>query len=185
MTAPRFRSDMPIDDTGGRTDERLAADADTEGVTWTDELATVTRLVRELGPVVVNVGHGRDRDSILRARAFLHGWAEHGGHIGAVVSWPPSAASWLRPAARLARGADTWVIADQPGGWAGIGPRLAATGRWRADRTVAFSGLADPTLPSLAGVPATDGLRGATHDGRIWQLRGTWLRISRTPRPDR
>ncbi|HEY2205972.1 MAG TPA: hypothetical protein VGH99_15980 [Pseudonocardia sp.] len=94
------------------------------------ELATVLRLVRELAPGVVNLGHGRAPGSVARARAFERAWRERGGHLGIVVSWPATAASWLRPATRLARGADTWVVADDPAGWTGIGPRLAGTGAW-------------------------------------------------------
>ncbi|GAA1839826.1 hypothetical protein GCM10009836_18780 [Pseudonocardia ailaonensis] len=145
----------------------------TEGLV---ELDAVLRLLGRLEGGVVNVGHGRDRTSVRRARAFVDAWAARGGLIGAVVSWPPSAASWLRPAERLAAGADLWVVADTPAGWAGIGPRLAATASWRADRTVAFPGLDDPTLPRLAGRAAVAGLSGVTHDGRTWSHDGQWLR---------
>jgi hypothetical protein len=143
-----------------------------------DGLATVLRLVRELEPGVVNVGHGRDDACTARARAFADAWTEQGGHLGAIVSWPSAAASWLRQADRLATGADTWVIADTPTGWAGIGPRLLDTGRWSPRRTVAFPGVDDPTL---AGRAETHGLRGATRDGRVWHIDGPWLRIGDGP----
>jgi hypothetical protein len=148
------------------------------------ELATVLRLVRELAPGVVNLGHGRAPGSVARARAFERAWRERGGHLGIVVSWPATAASWLRPATRLARGADTWVVADDPAGWTGIGPRLAGTGAWWPARTVAFAGLCDPRLPLLAGPAPTDGLRGATRDGHVWRIAGGWLRTG-TPDTDR
>ena len=70
------------------------------------------------------------------------------------------------------------TVPDTPAGWAGIGPRLADTGRWRADRTVAFPGLDDPALPVAAGLPAGTGLRGVTTDGRTWTHDGGWLRIT-------
>jgi hypothetical protein len=148
------------------------------------ELDTVLRLLRGLRPGVVNVGHGRDDTSIARATAFAEAWAETGGTVGAIVSWPPSAASWLRHARRLSADADTWVVADTATGWAGIGPRLADTDLWRADRTVAFPGLDDPSLTRLA---ATEGLRGASTDGGTWHHVHGWLHTSRTtpgqPRP--
>jgi hypothetical protein len=143
------------------------------------ETAAVLALVRRLRPGSVNVGHGRDPASIVRAEAFAGAWTDLGGDIGVVVSWPATAASWLRQARRLAAGADTWVVADTPSGWAGIGPRLAATGLWRADRTVAFPGLDDPALSRVAGPAATEGLRGVSADGCTWQHTNGWLRTGR------
>lgn len=66
------------------------------------DLATVLTLVEGLRPGVVNVGHGHDPASRARARAFCAAWARRGEQVGAVVSWPAAAASWLRPATRLA-----------------------------------------------------------------------------------
>jgi hypothetical protein len=142
------------------------------------ELDTVLRLVRGLRPGVVNVGHGRDDTSITRVAAFAEAWTETGGTVGAIVSWPASAASWLRQARQLSADADTWVVADTPTGWAGIGPRLAETGLWRADRTVAFPGLDDPSLARLAGPAATEGLHGASTDGGTWHYGHGWLHTS-------
>ena len=135
------------------------------------ELATVLALVEGLRPGIVNVGHGRDPISLARARVFLQAWTRRGEQVGAVVSWPAAAASWLRPATRLADDADTWVVADLPGGWAGVGPRLATTARWDPARTVAFAPLADPDLPRVAGRAATEGIRGATPAGEVWRYR--------------
>lgn len=98
------------------------------------ELSGVLTLVGGLEPRVVNVGHDRKPASLARAQAFLEVWCGSGGQVGAVVSWPQTAASWLRPAIRLADDADTWVVADVPHGWAGLGPRLAATALWDRSR---------------------------------------------------
>ncbi len=136
------------------------------------EVETVVERVRTHRAVLVNVGHGRAPRSIACAGAFIEHWQATGGQIGAVVSWPSVAASWLRPARRLAAGApDAWVIADTIDGWTGIGRRLAATGPWRAWRTVAFGGLADPRLPTLAGFEASEGLSGSLPDGTPWTFR--------------
>lgn len=144
------------------------------------ELTVVNDLLQRLRPGVVNVGHGRDLASCVRAAAFVDAWTRRGGTIGAVVSWPASAASWRRQARRLSADADTWIVADTPSGWAGIGPRLAETGLWRADRTVTFPGLDDPALSRLAGQAATEGLRGVSTDGRTWQHTNGWLRTGRS-----
>lgn len=140
------------------------------------ELSTVVELARSHHATLVNVGHGRDPRSTAGARAFIETWAELGGEIGTVVSWPAVAASWLRPACRLAAGTpDAWIIADEASGWAGIGRRLAATEAWRARRTVGFAMLADPRLPAVAGVDATEGLCGAGPDGTVWAFRNEVL----------
>lgn len=111
------------------------------------ELATVVRLVVEHQAVLVNVGHGHDPHSIACANAFVEVWQAGGGEIGTIVSWPAVAASWLRPACRFAAGApDAWVVADCPTGRTGFGRRLAAAASWRAQRTVAFSWLAEPDV---------------------------------------
>ncbi|KAA2259397.1 hypothetical protein F0L68_20845 [Solihabitans fulvus] len=136
------------------------------------EVMAVVELVRQQRAVLVNVGHGRDPDSVSNASAFVETWQSMGGEVGAVVSWPAVAASWLRPACRFAAGApDAWVVADEVAGWTGFAPRLVATGLWRSARTVAFGSLADPGLPELVGFEATDGLRGARPDGSAWTFR--------------
>ncbi|MEV2272054.1 type 1 periplasmic-binding domain-containing protein [Nonomuraea africana] len=135
----------------------------------TAELTTVVRLASQHHPLLVNVGHGRSAASLERARAFVETWEARGGQVGEVVSWPAEAASWLRPACRMVTGhPDLWVVADEPEGWTGMGRRLVATGVWRPCRTIAFAGLAVPELPALAGEEATEGLRGALADGRMW-----------------
>ena len=164
-----------LDDTTSTTG---SADVPHDPATLPIELDAVVNLVRGLGDGVVNVGHGRDPASTRRAQAFLDAWTAQDGLLGTVVSWPAHAASWLRQAERLATGADIWVVADTPAGWAGIGPRLAETTRWRADRTVAFPGLDDPRLVISTGRVAVTGLRGVTADGRTWTHDGRWLRIT-------
>jgi hypothetical protein len=166
-----------------RVDVALAAapsgpSPDAEITTLPVELDVVMSLVRQLGDGVVNVGHGRDPASIRRAQAFAKEWAAQGGFLGTIVSWPDTAASWLRQATRLATGGDIWVVADTPTGWSGIGPRLADTARWRVDRTIAFPGLDHPSLPVRAGRAVVAGLRGVTTDGRIWTHDGRWLRVT-------
>jgi hypothetical protein len=148
------------------------------------ELGTVLALLARHRSVLVNVGHGRDEVSVRRARLFVDAWTAADGEIGAVLSWPAVAASWLRPACRFAAGApDAWVIADVASGWTGFGRRLAATGPWRPSRTVAFSGLADPDLPRLAGRDATESLSGALPDGGTWWFGNGLLHVDEVRAP--
>src|SRR5262245_30078121 len=104
------------------------------------ELDTVLAVLARRRAVLVNVGHGRDEDSRRRVASFLDAWD---GEVGAVVSWPADAASWLRPARRFTAGApDAWVVADTATGWAGFGRRVAENPLWEPARTVGFAGLA-------------------------------------------
>src|SRR5262245_47718689 len=119
------------------------------------ELDTVLAVLARRKAGLVNVGHGRDEDSRRRATEVLEAC---GGGVGVVLPWPAAAASWRRPAQRLAAGApDLWVVADTAAGWTGFSARLAETS-WEPARTVAFAGLADPSLPHTAGRAATEGM---------------------------
>ncbi|RSS49908.1 hypothetical protein, partial [Streptomyces sp. WAC06614] len=147
------------------------------------ELDTVLGLLA--GPrsriAAVSVGHGRDRASRAAAEAFGAAWRARGGVVLAVVDWPESAASWLRPARRLtAQVPDAWVVAGAVAGWAQMGRRLRHSTDWDPYRTVAFASLYDPRLPALAGPGVLHGLRGATADGDTWEVSGGWVRSPAT-----
>lgn len=140
------------------------------------EVDAVMRMVIGRHPLLVAVGHGRDSRSAARAATFAERWLAVGGRLTGLVSWPASAASWLRPASRLsAGGPDLWVVADGPAGWAGMAARLLELGRWRPERTIAFGALADPRLPDLCPRGAVDGLSGASADGSQWIFDGDVL----------
>ncbi len=99
----------------------------------------------------ISVGHARDDASRSAANAIIRAWTVHGGGVLGVVDWPEDAASWLRQATRLAVGApDAWVVAGPPLGWAQMGRRLRCSTDWDAERTIAFSSLADIQLIELA-----------------------------------
>ncbi|WP_051343372.1 hypothetical protein [Pseudonocardia spinosispora] len=122
----------------------------------TEDLETALRLVAELEPSVLNIGHGRDPESVARAETLGRAWSDRGGVVGRIVSWPATAASWLRPASRLAGDADAWLIADRPDGWRDIAPRLAATDSWDAARTVLWLTALQPTRADRCSVEVTD-----------------------------
>ena len=94
-----------------------------------------------------------------------------GGMVLDVVSYPPDAASWLRPARRLARAQpDAWVIADNPAGCAQLARRLAGEPGWAAARTLGFASVASVDLVDLAGPGLLDGMTGATPAGGTWRI---------------
>ncbi|WP_405498979.1 hypothetical protein OG501_00615 [Streptomyces niveus] len=126
----------------------------------------------------VAVGHSRDEASRAAATAFADAWTARGGGILAVVDWPESAASWLRPARRLTAGLpDAWVVAATPLGFAQLARRLRHSTAWDPARTVAFASLLDSRVPALAGPDTVRGLRGATADGGTWDIRGGWVTV--------
>ncbi|MPY93458.1 MAG: hypothetical protein GEV08_10445 [Acidimicrobiia bacterium] len=145
----------------------------------------------ELGATVVSVGHGRDPRSRASAARFVEAWRGLGRldereafarDVDAVVDWPATAASWLRPAQRLVAGApDAWVVADTPASWAPMARRLRLSTSWAPARTVCFPALATPALPELAGHDATEGLRGVGTDGTRWQFTDGALAWHATP----
>jgi hypothetical protein len=151
----------------------------TEPVPHTEaELATVLRLLARLdrAPVTtVAVGHSRDAASLAAAQAFIAAW-DRRGEISTVVSWPESAASWLRPATRLTTpGPDAWVFAAAPLGLAQLTRRLRHNTEWDPRRTVGFSSLADPRLPAVAGSDTLHGMIGATATGDVWAIHHEWI----------
>ena len=85
----------------------------------------------------ISLGHGRDTESSAWARAFAARWRDAGGELDAIVSWPASAASWLRPARALTRDApDAWVVADELATWTHVAHRLRTSTSWDPARTI-------------------------------------------------
>ncbi|MCS0637807.1 ABC transporter substrate-binding protein [Streptomyces sp. LP05-1] len=142
------------------------------------ELDSIVRQLVAHRPRVeaVAVGHGRAAASVAAAGAFTAAWEARGGTVLAVVDWPETAASWLRPARRLTAGApDAWVIAAAPYGFVQLARRLRHSTDWDPARTWAFGALSDSRLPALAGPGVLHGLRGAAPDGAPWEVRGGWV----------
>ncbi|MFD8705564.1 hypothetical protein ACFV1W_23620 [Kitasatospora sp. NPDC059648] len=143
------------------------------------ELASLLGLLAGPGPGqrtgTVVVGHSRDDASRAAAQAFEDAWTARGGRVLAVVDWPETAASWLRPAKRLtAQTPDAWVIAASVPGFAQLARRLRLSTDFEPARTVAFASLNTPRLSALAGPGTLSGLRGASADGGTWDVREAW-----------
>ncbi|MFC8124153.1 hypothetical protein [Streptomyces sp. NPDC057302] len=124
----------------------------------------------------VTIGHSRDTASRAAAEAFATAWTARGGTVLTTVSWPGTAASWLRPARRLtAELPDAWIMAAAPLGLAQLARRLRHSTDWDPARTYSFASLGDSRVPALAGDDVLHGLRGATADGGTWDVRHRWV----------
>ncbi|AUG77914.1 hypothetical protein CFP65_3107 [Kitasatospora sp. MMS16-BH015] len=136
------------------------------------ELAALVGRLTAARARTVCVGHSRDEASRAAALAFAEAWGALPGRlVSAVVDWPEQAASWLRPARRLAAGQpDAWVIAAAPLGWAQLARRLRQSTDWEPARTYGFASLAQADLLTLAGPGTLEGLRGVTADGGCWEV---------------
>jgi hypothetical protein len=120
------------------------------------ELKALVNLIGRARHIVL----GTAADPVSRAdgERIAAAW---GGLVLATVTWPETAASWLRPARRFAApGPDVWVAAATLAGWAGMTRRLQTATPWRPHRTVVTAALADFRLP---------GVRGARADGTTWE----------------
>jgi len=119
------------------------------------ELDAMVRLIGRARTVVI--GTAADPASRAGGARIAAAW---GGLVPATVTWPETAASWLRQARRFAApDPDVWVVCATPAGWAGMTRRLAPTS-WSPHRTVASAALEGSSPP---------GLRGARADGTTWE----------------
>jgi hypothetical protein len=135
------------------------------------ELHRLLRLLRAARIRTITIGHGRHCTSIAAAAAINAAWTGPGESVEQIVSWPQDAASWLRPARRIAAGdCDAWVIADTPVGFAQLSRRLAHERRWSPPQTFGFASLAGPDLITLTGT-LLSGMTGATSTGGFWFIR--------------
>ncbi|HEY3954931.1 MAG TPA: hypothetical protein VGM53_16280 [Streptosporangiaceae bacterium] len=146
------------------------------------ELARLLRMLHTAGAASIAIGHGRHPASAAAARVLAAAWAGGPGTVLATASWPATAASWLRPARRLAAGRpDAWVIADTPAGCAQLAMRLTGQPGWAPARTFGFASLASPDLITLTGTALT-GMTGPTASGGIWRIgRGLLIRNDGAP----
>ncbi|MFJ9780013.1 hypothetical protein ACIRSS_10550 [Amycolatopsis sp. NPDC101161] len=121
--------------------------------------AELEALVRLIGPARhVVIGTAADPASRADGERIARAW---GGLVLATVTWPETAASWLRQARRFAApDPDVWVVSATPAGWAGMTRRLLRSTSWGPHRTVVTAKLAETRLP---------GLRGARADGTTWE----------------
>lgn len=150
-------------------------------LTATDaEIAALLRQARGRGARDIAIGAGRTARSVETARAVESAWNRAGGRTLDTVTWPETAASWLRHASRFAAAdPDLWLMTGPPTGWAQMTRRLLWSTRWRPDRTLATAGIGDPRTLALVGLAKLDGLAGTTADGASWRVRrGALMRVT-------
>lgn len=138
------------------------------------EVETLVRLARGRGARTIAIGSGRTADAVATAHSIEAAWDRAGGRTLATVTWPETAASWLRPASRFAA-ADPglWVMTGPATGWAQLTRRLLWSTAWTPARTLATAGIGDPRTLALVGLAHLDGLAGATADGSPWRVENT------------
>lgn len=120
------------------------------------ELEALVKLIGAARHAVI--GTAADPDSRADGERIAEAW---GGLVLATVTWPETAASWLRQARRFAApDPDVWVVSATPAGWAGMSRRLRLSTTWSPHRTVVTEKSAEIRLP---------GLRGARADGTTWE----------------
>ena len=142
------------------------------------ELDRLVQMLRASRADTIAIGHGRHTVSAGAADALAAAWTAGAGQVLAVVDWPAAAASWLRPAQRLAGSQpDAWILADTPAGCA----QLTGQPGWTAGRTFGFASVATPDLLALTPPGALDGMTGATAAGRSWRIRQSLLLVNDDP----
>ena len=150
------------------------------------ELDRMAELALSRGARNIAIGRGRSRAAIRAADGFACRWEATGGTVARIVTWPESAASWLRQATRFAAaGPDLWVMAGPATGWAQMTRRLLWSTPWRPERTIAFAAVGTEHAIGLVGAHNLPGLAGATADGGTWLVGGGIIQVTPPPVPGR
>ena len=143
------------------------------------ELSRMTELALSRGARAIAIGRGNSPAATRAVGEFTRRFQATGGIIICAVTWPESAASWLRQATRFtATDPDLWVMAGPATGWAQMTRRLLWSTPWRPERTIAFAAIGTRHVTGLVGAHNLPGLTGATADGRTWQVSDGILRVT-------
>ena len=158
-----------------------AAEYLTETEATDAELDRMAELARGRGARTVALGRGNSPAAARATDGFARRWEATGGTIICTITWPETAASWLRQATRFAADPDLWVMAGPATGWAQMSRRLLWSTPWRPERTLVFASLGTRSVISLVGAHNLPGLTGPTADGGTWHVSDGLLRLSRHP----
>ena len=135
------------------------------------EVAALIALATARGARVIAVGSGRTPAALAASDAITHAWRAAGGTVAATVTWPETAASWLRQAQRFAEApADLWVMTGPETGWAQMTRRLLWSTPWNPARTLATAAIGRQSALALVGARHLPGLSGAGADGTSWTV---------------
>jgi hypothetical protein len=146
------------------------------------ELTRMTELALGRGAQAIALGRGNSPAATRAAASFARRWEAAGGTVIRTVTWPESAASWLRQATRFAAAdPDLWVMAGPAAGWAQMTRRLLWSTPWRPERTIAFATIGTAPVIALAGAHNLPGLTGPTAAGGTWRVSDGLLRLAHRP----
>jgi hypothetical protein len=146
------------------------------------ELTRLTELALGRGARAIALGRGNSPAAARATASLARRWEAAGGTVVRTVTWPESAASWLRQATRFAAAdPDLWVMAGPAAGWAQMTRRLLWSTPWRPERTLAFATLGTRPVISLVGAHNLPGLTGPTATGGTWQITDGILQVTATP----
>lgn len=147
------------------------------------EIGAMITVARARGARTLALGSGRTRAAIATMSAVGAQWERGGGRIADHITWPETAASWLRQARRFTAAApDMWVMTGPPLGWAQMTRRLLWSTPWSAGTTIVTSEIADPAALALVGTAYLEGLTGVDPDGSVWTVTDGVLRHQPGPR---
>ena len=150
---------------------RTTASIDHDLVATTAEITGLCALARARGARSLVLGSGRTLGALASVAALTDEWEHHGGHIAGHVTWPETAASWLRQARRFsATPADLRVMTGPAPGWAQMTRRLLWSTHWTAATTLVLASVADPAALALVGTAHLNGLTGVDTDGATWTV---------------
>lgn len=135
------------------------------------EVAALVALARSRGTQVIAIGSGRAPAALDAARALAESWERAGGDIALELTWPETAASWLRQASHFAAAdADLWIMLGPPLGWAQMTRRLLWSTPWKPAHALLAGALCEPGTLDLVGLHNIPGIAGVTRDGQSWHL---------------
>ncbi|MEV6071105.1 hypothetical protein AB0L82_31550 [Nocardia sp. NPDC052001] len=134
------------------------------------EIAAIIAVARARGARTLTLGSGRTSAAIATMAAVADQWERGGGRIADHITWPETAASWLRQARRFATApTDLWVMTGPRLGWAQMTRRLLWSTIWSARDTIVAT-IADPAALALVGTAYLEGLTGVDPDGSTWTV---------------
>ncbi|MEV6930544.1 hypothetical protein AB0M46_39505 [Dactylosporangium sp. NPDC051485] len=135
------------------------------------EVEAIAALARTRGATRLAIGSGRADDDLTTVRAVAARWEALGGEIVTTLTWPETAASWLRQATRFAAAdPDLWIMTGSPAGWAQMTRRLLWSTSWRPARTILTAALSGRAALDLVGLVNLDGIAGVTASGDAWRI---------------
>jgi hypothetical protein len=135
------------------------------------EVAALVALARSRDARSIAIGSGRDSGSLDGVRAVADRWEAAGGEVALELSWPESAASWLRQATRFAAAdAEMWIMLGPPIGWTQMTRRLLWSTPWDPARTLLAAEVSTPAVLGLVGLHNLEGIAGVTRDRQSWYV---------------